>query len=259
VELYQYYMLGVTRLFMDDMRGALVATEIGIEQAGRAGHRRAEMIARETRALILIQMGEYLPALEEIEIAVEQARTTASTMFEAMLLAERADALFRLDRLEEAVLATDQCRALHVQPHWWLVGPMLDSLLPWVVANADELDQRATARGGSLEPSSTIMTAFCDARVAEACLERGFWLHAERHAQLALAGLEDVAYVAHLATRVLALLEYQRGSREPELLARLAQLRSNAEVAGLGGAVGLIDRVLAAESLHAPGVRIHRA
>jgi class 3 adenylate cyclase/tetratricopeptide (TPR) repeat protein len=247
VELYQYYMLGVARLFMNDMRGAIVATEMGVEQARRAGHRRAEMIARETRALALIQMGKFEAALTEIEVAVAQAQATASTMFEGMLLAERADALTRLGRLEDAAQAAEQCRALCIQPHWWLVGPMLASLDPWFVATVEQLGPRIDAAGSVLAASPPTMTAFYHARLAEACLARGFAALAEQHAQLALSVVEDAAYITHLARRVLALLEHQRESRDPELSGRLKQLRHEAELAGLATGVELLDRTLAAE------------
>lgn len=204
VELYQYYMLGVARLFMNDMRGAIVATEMGIEQARRAGHRRAEMIARETRALVLIQMGQFEAALAEIEVAVVQARATASAMFESMLLAERADALTRLGRLEAATVAAQACRALSIQPHWWLVGPMLASLDPWFVETAEQLQPKVEAAGAVLDASPPTMTGFYHARFAEACLARGFRVLAERHARLALSSVEDAAYIAHLARSVLA-------------------------------------------------------
>lgn len=210
VELYQYYMLGVARLFMNDLSGAVAATELGIEQARRAGHRRAEMIARETRALALIQMGEFEPALLEIEVAIVQARATASPMFEGMLLAERADALCRLGRQEDAALAAQECRALSVQPHWWLVGPMLASLDPWFVASVDELERKVAAAGPVLDASPPTMTAFYHARFAEACLARGFSVWAERHAQLALSSVEDAAYLADCARRVLAIVQDHR-------------------------------------------------
>jgi len=246
VELYQYYMLGVSRLFTNDMRGALAATEIGIEQAQRAGHRRAEMIARETRALVLIQMGQCEPALEEITIAVAQARATASSMFEGMLLAERADALCQLGRLDDAARTAEECRALNIQPHWWLVGPMLVSLDAWFAPNAQQLQQRVDAAADVLRASPPTMTAFYHARLAEACLARGFDALAERHARLALHSVEDAAYIAHLANRVLALLEFQKDSGKSETRTRLQQLRSEAELAGLEGGVAALDRALAA-------------
>jgi class 3 adenylate cyclase/tetratricopeptide (TPR) repeat protein len=245
VELYQYYMLGVSRSFTNDMRGALAATEIGIEQAQRAGHRRAEMIARETRALVLIQMGRFEPALVEVEVAVAQARATASSMFEGMLLAERADALCRLGRLDDAARTAEECRAMNIQPHWWLVGPMLASLDAWFARDAQQLQQLVDAATDALDASPPTMTAFYHARLADACLARGFEAFAERHARLALESVEDAAYIAHLATRVLALLEFQK---EPgsETRNRLKQLRSEAELAGLESGVAALDRALAA-------------
>jgi hypothetical protein len=90
------------------------------------------------------------------------------------------------------------------------------------------------------------MTAFYHARVAEACFARGFAQLAEQHARAALSGVEDAAYITHLAKRVLAFLEYQRSPSEPELRSRLHQLRSDAELAGLASGVELIERVLAA-------------
>lgn len=246
VELYQHYMLGVSRLFSNDMRGAIVATDVGVEQAQRAGHRRAEMIARETRALVLIQMGRFEPALAEIDIAVGQARATSSTMFEGMLLAERCDALCQLGRLDDAALTAQQCRALNIQPHWWLVGPMLVSLDAWFAANAEELESRINAAGGVLAASPPTMTAFYHARLAEACLARGFDQLAQRHAELALHGVDDAAYITHLARRVLTVLEYRRDPRHPEHRLRLQQLRSEAELAGLQSGVTIIDDVLGA-------------
>jgi class 3 adenylate cyclase/tetratricopeptide (TPR) repeat protein len=245
VELYQYYMLGVSRLFGNDMRGAIVATETGIEQAQRAGHRRAEMIARETRALVLIQMGRFEPALQEIDVAIRQARATSSPMFEGMLLAERADALCQLGRLEEAALTARECRALNIQPHWWLVGPMLASLDAWFASSSRQLRDSIDAASVVLVASPPTMTAFYHARLAHACLVRCFYELAERHAKLALESVEDAAYIAHLARRVLALLAHRVDPRSPVQRNGLTQLRSEAEAAGLEGGVKELDRLLA--------------
>ena len=244
VELYQHYMLGISRMFSNDMRGAIVATEMGIEQARRAGHRRAELIARETLALILIQMGRSEAALTEIEVAVEQARVTASTMFEGMLLAERTDALCQLGRLEDAAVSAQQCRALNIQPHWWLVGPLLASLDAWFARDDAQLEQSIAAAVPALEASPPMMTAMYHARLAETCLTRGFEPIAERHARLALGTVEDAAYLTHLAERVLALLDFRSAPQDVEKRSRLKQLRSEAELGGLESGVALFDRAL---------------
>lgn len=244
VELYQHYMLGISRMFSNDMRGAIVATEIGIEQARRAGHRRAELIARETLALVFIQMGRSEPALAEIEVALEQARATASSMFEGMLLAERTDALCQLGRFADAAVSAEQCRALNIQPHWWLVGPLLSSLDAWFAPDAAELEQNIASAAASLEASPPMMTALYHARLAETCLTRGFETIAERHAKLALGTVEDAGYVTHLAERVLALLDFQSAPQDLEKRSRLKQLRTEAELGGLESGVVLLERAL---------------
>jgi hypothetical protein len=48
----------------------------------------------------------------------------------------------------------------------------------------------------------------------------------------------DSALIDHLAHRVLALVAYKKGSRTPELLARLAALRSEADRMGVGTSIG---------------------
>jgi hypothetical protein len=77
-------------------------------------------------------------------------------------------------------------------------------------------------------------------------LARGFDRLAATHAELALNGVEDAAYIAHLARRVLAILEYRRSAGVSEHDSRLKQLRHEAELAGLESGVGFIDRVLSA-------------
>ncbi len=246
VELYQHYMLGITRMFMGDLRGGLLAVLHGLELASRAGHRRAEMIARESKCLIQIQMGAFEDALAESELALELARATGSRMFEGMLLTERAEALLMLGQEEAARRDLSSCKALEPAADWWLVGPLSYSLEVFFVADEAEAERTLSLAQQGLSASPRgLMALFFHARAADACLARGYVNLAESQAKLALSSAEDAPLVNLLARRTLALVEHRRGSRDPELIARLAGYRSEAERIGLVPTVALIDRALA--------------
>lgn len=249
VELYQHYMLGVSRMFMAEMPGALADTERGIEAASRSGHRRAELIARETRTLILIQMGEYAEAVAEADIALPQARATGSPMFEAMLLSEKAEALVMQDRLDEARALMEQCNAIPSRQSWWLVDPLLNALRPWFVSGVEELEEtmrEAEARLSEITPG--IMTVMFHARAADACLARGFLDRAEHHARAVLDVVDDCRYGDLHGNCVLCLVAFLRGSRDPELLEKIAALRAECERSGMRPAVSSIDRITSRSS-----------
>jgi len=247
VELYQHYMVGMTRFFNGDLSGALTAVEHGIAQAERAGHRRAEMIARETAALILTQMGEYALSLRQIELGLPLAEATGSPMFKAMMLSERTEALASSGNMEAARIALDECLALKPAPGWWLVGSTVHSLKPYFAANESEVErsfEEVKDLFDGIMPG--VIGVFFHVRAAAVCFARGYDRLTVEQANAALARLEDAALLELDARRLLALVEYRRGSRDPELLVQLATLRAEALQMGFLTAVQAIDRELGA-------------
>jgi class 3 adenylate cyclase/tetratricopeptide (TPR) repeat protein len=249
VELYQHYMVGMTRFFTGDLRGALSAVEHGIQQAERAGHRRAEMIARETLSLILTQMGEYALALQQIDLGLPLADATGSNMFKAMMLSERAEALAASGDLAGARVAVDECLALNPAEGWWLVGSTVHSLKAYFAKSEAEVVQafeEVKHLFDGIAPG--VISVFFHVRAASVCFSRGYDSLAVEQANAALGQLEDAALLELDARRILSLVEYRRGSRAPELLARIGGLRAEALQMGFLTAVAAIDKELGTAS-----------
>jgi tetratricopeptide (TPR) repeat protein len=244
VEIYQHYMLGMIRWLAGDCREGIRAIEHGVELARRSGHLRAEMVARETLGLVLGDAGEDERALLELDVALSQARRMGSVMFVMALIAEKVEILLKTGQMQAAQALAAELRVEHLLKTWWFARAMITPVLA-LIAPAHH-DMNAILDEGVSLPSlrDGIMMMMLHARAAEACLRRENYERATLHARLLLELAPDGRSLERQARQVLALSEYARGSREPQLLEQLAALRSEAQLGGYGSSVALIDGVM---------------
>ncbi len=245
VGMYQYYMLGITKWLMGDVRAGVRTVTQGIELATRTGHVRAEMLARETVALLLVETGDYVHALTELERSLALATRMGSTTFMRVLFAAKAEALLLLGRDAEAREVAKNLDTA-AQDAWWFLKPLVASVQAWLSPTKEEmfavLDNLENGKGGD---AHGMMRLLFHSRASEVCLVRGEDARALRHAQALLAAAPDARYYLDQADRVSTLVAYRATPDDPELRLRLERLRRDAEAAGFGRAVRTIDGVLA--------------
>jgi hypothetical protein len=164
-----------------------------------------------------------------------------------MMLSERAEALAASGDLASARAAVDECLALKPAAGWWLVGSTVHSLQPYFAANEAEVTRSFEAVKhlfDNIMPG--VIGVLFHVRAASACFARGYDRLAVEQANAALARIHDAALLELDARRILALVEYRRGSRDSELVARIGRLRAEALQMGLLTAVHAIDEELGA-------------
>jgi tetratricopeptide (TPR) repeat protein len=247
VEMYQHYMLGILKWQLGDCRDGIARVEHGLELACRAGHLRAEMVARETLGLLLGEAAEYPRALREIELALSLAERVGSRMFVVLLLGMKAEVLLRSGNERLALEVTALLQTQPIDDFWWLGRALVISVLARVAPTFEAMDAILNARSPARRSAGGVMELWFHSRCAETCVVRGHLARAEFHANALLALAPDSHHLVLQAHRVLALVAYCRGARDPELLERIAQLRAEAERGGYGATTEFMDRILAGE------------
>jgi hypothetical protein len=239
-------MLGMIHWLAGECREGIRAIEHGVELARRSGHLRAEMVARETLGLVLGAAGENERALIEIDTALSQARRMGSVMFVMALIAEKVEILLNIGQEQAAHAAAAELRVDELLKTWWFARAMITPVLARIAPSHAEMN--AILDEGSNLPSlgDGIMMMMLHARAAEACLVRENYARATHHARCLLDLAPDATSLERQARQVLALADFARGSREPPLLEQLSALRGEAERAGYGSSVALMDRVMSA-------------
>ncbi|HVU00558.1 MAG TPA: adenylate/guanylate cyclase domain-containing protein [Polyangiaceae bacterium] len=248
VGMYQYYMLGITKWLMGDLRGGVRSVDQGVELSARAGHVRAEMIARETVALLLIDAGDYARALSEIERALALALRMGSTTFLRVLFAAKAETLLLLGREAEA---RDVVKRLEdaAQEAWWFLKPVVAGVQAWLAPTREAMTAvfEALEKHPEAAPGGMMMLLF-HSRAADVCLMRNEGALALHHARALVRAEPDARYYLDQAERVSALVAFRERPGDPELRRRVERVREAARAAGMGRAVGTIDHVVASVS-----------
>lgn len=90
IEVSNLYMVAWTRLYMNDVEGALRDGLDSIEMAERVNHRRAEMVARLTVGRILVETGEAAAAEPHVLRGLELASALGANRFRPFLMIYQA-------------------------------------------------------------------------------------------------------------------------------------------------------------------------
>jgi hypothetical protein len=205
------------------------------------------MVARETLGLVVGDAGQNERALTELGLSLEQARKMGSQLFVAAVAAQIAEILLKLGRLAEAQAAAAELTRAPRQRIGWFARSMVTPIVAWLAPTREEMNEILddAEQGNGIRDGIKMM--LFHARSAQACFARGDQERATRHAQALLGLNPDSKALQRSAKQVLALVEYARGAREPALLARISELRTEAELGGFGSAVATIDQALSAQ------------
>ncbi|NIR29265.1 MAG: AAA family ATPase [Gammaproteobacteria bacterium] len=247
IECANLCMRGVTRMYLNDLPGALEDCRIAAQTAERVGDQRAEMVARDTLAGLSPYALRWDEALDACERSLIIARRLGSRQFEADILGLLGYAVAQTgERREGANLLRDAWSlARATRPAF--DGPWILSLLARVTDDAGERT-RALTEGEALLASGAVSHNHLHfhQNAMELGLETGCWEMVERYAAAleAYTETEPLPWSDFFIARARALVEVGRGARGDQVMARLRRLRDEAHRAGLAAALPAIETAL---------------
>ncbi len=242
------YMIGHALRYHCDLKGALVELEEAASTAARVGNRLAEMIAQQSAALMLIELGRPHDAIAILDNALALSQQLGARRFDGIIGIQRAAAQAAVGNIDQA---RQECEAALVAARETGMGFVGASILGQrALFAADRETERASfAEGEELLRQGCVghnyFWFYRDAIVAS--LDKGRSEEAARYAQ-ALADYtadEPLPWADFHIARARALAAFGRGAREPGLQSELARLRGEAERAGMITTIPALDAALA--------------
>lgn len=247
IECANLYMRGVTRMYLNDLRGALEDCRVAAQTAERVGDQRAEMVARNALAGLAPYALGWDEALEASERSLIIARRLGTRQFEADVLGLLGYAMAQTGERSEGLKLLREARRLAHATRPAFDEPWILSLLARVTDDAGER-AHALSAGEELLASGAVSHNYLHfyQNAMELGLETRCWDMIERYA----AGLEaytkpePLPWSDFFAARARVLAEVGRGERGEHVQERLRGLREQARQAGLAAALPAIDAAL---------------
>ena len=243
------YMVGVTRLYQNELATALDDCLAAAETAAKVGHLRAEIVARQVASYVMFDMADWPGATDQSERALDLARGLGSRRFQPLNLLHLARVQSMEGRRAQAQELAEEAFAISQESGVSFSGP-------WVLGGLALITDDPAKRRWALDEGERLLGDGCVSHnyfrfyrdAIETSLDTGEWDRAEGYAN----SLEDYTRAEPLPWTDLfiawgrALAAHGRGARGEETLASLTRLKAEAETAGLLAAVPAIDRALAA-------------
>ena len=249
IEVGNRYMIAWMLLYMNDIAGALDEALGATEAAVRAGHGRAEMVARLTVGRVLVEKGDPVAAEPHIERGLELAESLGANRFKPFLMiylarlrhARQGPRGGAADLMRQAL---DISRATGVQ-----------FLGPWVLATLALVSDDPAASAAALVEGEALLAEDCVGHnyiafyiaAMEVALRGRDWDEVDRHAQ-ALAdysGQEPIPWCTYFIARGRALAAHGRAPGAATA-GELDRLKQAAQSVGMTNPVAAIDQALAA-------------
>jgi tetratricopeptide (TPR) repeat protein/transcriptional regulator with XRE-family HTH domain len=237
IEASNRFMLGTTRIYLNETEGALVDALASAEQGRRVGNRRAEIVSRLTAGWALLSTGRAAEARQQVEQGLDLARTIGATRFEPFLNESMVRVLLLEGQPEAAhALALEAWQVVERQKLQKFIGPWVLSTLA-LVEPGEQARQRALQLGQALIDQGCVAHNIYRFHVSaiECCL-----LHGQPAEARALAGRfaarveeEPFPWASHhiaLARRGADWIEQPSPARR----AALRDLMQAGDAAGLG-------------------------
>ncbi|MHA1548332.1 MAG: adenylate/guanylate cyclase domain-containing protein, partial [Alphaproteobacteria bacterium] len=243
-EVANRHMIGWTRIYLNEYAAAQDDGEASLDLAMRSGQRRSALLSRQLLALLLNDSHRHEEALEQAELALEMAAQLGHGNFEAQALAQRAQALAGLGRIEDARAGIDQTIAM-------LRDVGMNFLGPWALTTRGILAADQKSRAADFAEAESILAAgcvshnyfWCYRQRMEAALANSAWDEAEVFA----TKLEDYAkgeplpWSDLLVAGTRAVARAGRGERTDALSRELHDLLSQASGSGFAALVGHLE------------------
>jgi class 3 adenylate cyclase/tetratricopeptide (TPR) repeat protein/ABC-type transport system involved in cytochrome c biogenesis ATPase subunit len=249
VEAANLHMVGWCRMYLNELREAVADGMAAAEAAAKIRHRRAEMLGRLLAGFVGMDLGEFVLAKLQLDLALELARKLGAGNFEAEALAHKAHALCLEGRHAEARVYAEEALTITRRSGMTFIGP-------YVLAVFARTTDDQSIRQGALKEAEDILRAGCVSHnhfwfcreAIDICVETGAWNEIGRFA----AALEDYTrdqplplsdfYIA----RGRALAAFGRGARDGKTIADLERLRDQALAIGLKSHLTPLERAIAA-------------
>ena len=250
IEVANRQMLGLTRLYLNDLRGGLEESLEAVEAARRAGHQRAEIVARTVVGTILAEMVDIGGLRQQMDASQELIRQLGAWRFECEnLYGLGVAARLNGDREAAERLLRDSVASAE-ETGFDYMGASILGALAWACADPNERRAALARAEAALDAEAIGHNHLWFYRYGmEAALEMADWPRVERYA----AALEDYTRAQPLPwadfyiARGRALAAVGRGARDEKTLGEIARLRAAAEEVGLKIAVPALDAALATE------------
>jgi class 3 adenylate cyclase/tetratricopeptide (TPR) repeat protein len=249
VEAANLHMVGWCRIYLNELREAAADGMAAAETGARIRHRRAEMLGRLLAGFIGMDLGEFVLAKLQLDLALELARKLGTGNFEAEALAHKAHALFLEGRRTEARACAEEALPIIRRSGMTFFGPYI---LGVFARTTDD----PTTRQEVFREAENILRAGCVSHnhfwfyreAIDICVESGDWDETERFA----AALEDYTRDEPLplsdfhVARARALAAFGRGARDEKIISELERLRDQALGIGLKSQLPPLERAIAA-------------
>jgi DNA-binding winged helix-turn-helix (wHTH) protein/tetratricopeptide (TPR) repeat protein len=247
IEVANLAMRGLTRSYQNDFRAALADCLRAVDMAVKIGDLRAEMLARDNAAALLLEQADWRGVLEHEEQSLTLARRLGTRCFEAATLGNVGIATAALGDRSKAERLLREAHAINLESGLAFSGPWVLGELALVAVDGDTR-RWARAQGEKLLRADCVSHNYFyfyrDAMAA--CLADAQWSEVERYAR----ALEDytrsepLPWSDFLIARARALAAHGRGARDEAVYRELQRLRDQAAVAGLKAALPTIETAL---------------
>jgi len=244
IELSNRFMVGVTLMNLCAFDEALHEVDLTRAMALAVRDRHAEMIAYETRALLMMMTGEAAACLEDALKGEALARELGAKRYLSILVGLKGRTLGMLGREAEAMAALDEAVALCREIGEGFAGPAVRGYIA-IIARDAALRARMLAEGEALLAKGSVshnyLIFYYDGTTTALAWKEWDRALAYAAALEAYTASEPLPWSDHLIARTRALVAYGRGGRDPALLAEIARLRAYAAEHKLNASRDLID------------------
>lgn len=235
----------LTRYFQNDLSGALHDSVNAAADAGRVGHKRAELIARSMPTpWILVDMGRLRQARHELQKALELSTELGAVRYRPLIMAQQARIMAMRGQRARAEKQARKAVELSQQLGPAFASPITLGVLAMVCSDEmTRLEALTKARYILSEGAWSHCHLLFHRDAIELAVRTASWQRVERHA----AALEDyvraepVAWSRFYASRARALRDHANGDGDP---VRLAELLGEARKTGLHGAAQALEAAL---------------
>jgi class 3 adenylate cyclase/tetratricopeptide (TPR) repeat protein len=250
VEVANHYMLGWSRIHLNELQPALESSLETVEAAVRLGQLRAEIMGRSCVAFVLMDMDRHDEANRQLDLSMEVIRRLGARRFEAQNMCFRSQSLMANGKHAQALPLIREAVSLARETGISFVGPIA---LGCLARATDDEEERmdAMSEAESLLASGAVGHNYIwfYREVLERVLERGEWSEVGQFVDAweKYTSAEPLPWSDFFIARARVLAAVGEGRRDEVVIAELTRLRDLAVTVGFKGALKAIKNALEAQ------------